>query len=75
VTIPQPPSLLAFFAVISQCQFISDLRYLDEDGRRFLSHAASCLPTESYSLAEWNDALNYLASMPPQKTVKLRNIY
>ena len=47
------------------CTYLSDLRYLDTKGRFRLAGAVEQIPPGDYSLAEWNDALDYLAGGAP----------
>ena len=47
------------------CTYLSDLRYLDTKGRFRLAGAVEQIPPGDYSLAEWNDALDYLAGGSP----------
>ena len=47
------------------CAYLSDLRYLDTKERFRLAGAVEQIPPGEYSLAEWNDALDYLAGGSP----------
>mgnify|MGYP006990638082 FL=1 len=47
------------------CTCLSDLRYLDTKARFRLAGAVEQIPPGDYSLAEWNDALDYLAGGAP----------
>lgn len=47
------------------CAYLSDLRYLDTEERFRLAGAVEQIPPGDYSLAEWNDALDYLAGGAP----------
>lgn len=47
------------------CTYLSDLRYLDTKARFRLAGAVEQIPPGDYSLAEWNDALDYLAGGEP----------
>ena len=47
------------------CAYLSDLRYLDTEERFRLAGAVEQIPPGDYSLAEWNDALDYLAGGSP----------
>ena len=47
------------------CAYLSDLRYLDTKGRFRLAGAVEQITPGEYSLAEWNDALDYLAGGSP----------
>ena len=44
--------------VLTQCAYISDLRVVNY--RIFISKAVCAIPTEDYSLKEWNDAVFYI---------------
>ncbi len=47
------------------CTYLSDLRYLDTKARFRLAGAVEQIAPGEYSLAEWNDALDYLAGGAP----------
>lgn len=47
------------------CAYLSDLRYLDTKERFYLAGAVEQIAPGEYSLAEWNDALDYLAGGAP----------
>lgn len=47
------------------CTYLSDLRYLDTEERFRLAGAVEQIAPGEYSLAEWNDALDYLAGGAP----------
>lgn len=47
------------------CDYLSDLRYLDTQGRFRLACALERIPTGYYNLTEWNDALDYLVGGGP----------
>ena len=47
------------------CTYLSDLRYLDTKARFRLAGAVEQIPPGDYSLAEWNDALDYLTGGAP----------
>lgn len=53
------------------CQYLSDLRFLDDEGKRQAAQWIQDTPPEAAALAEWNDALAYLAGEPPVQTVQL----
>ena len=50
--------LLDRLTVLTQCAYISDLRVVNY--RRSISKAVCAIPTEDYSLKEWNDAVFYI---------------
>ena len=47
------------------CTYLSDLRYLDTEERFRLAGAVEQIAPGEYSLAEWHDALDYLAGGAP----------
>ena len=57
--------LLEYLAYISGSKYLSDLHYLDRAGRNCIAQALENISSESVSLWEWNDALNYLAEAGP----------
>ena len=57
--------LLEYLAYISGSEYLSDLHYLDRAGRNRIAQALENISSESVSLWEWNDALNYLTGVGP----------
>jgi len=53
------------------CQYLSDLRFLSDEGKRQAAQWIHDTPPEAAALAEWNDALAYLTGEPPVQTVQL----
>ena len=53
------------------CQYLSDLRYLSDEGRARAAQRIHEIPPEAAALAEWNDALAYLAGGQPVQTAQL----
>lgn len=62
--------LLDALALIAGCGSVSDLRYLDGWQQEHLARALEKIPASVASLAEWNDALAYLARDSPQETAE-----
>jgi len=65
-----PASLLDVIAFELHCEYLSDLRFLSHDQCAVLVYRLAGLPAESVCLKEWNDALNYLTSAPPERTAQ-----
>ena len=61
-------SLLDALAVRIGCEYLSDLRFLDGVQQVRLVRALKKIGPEEASLAEWNDALQYLINEPPRQT-------
>lgn len=57
--------LLEYLAYISGSKYLSDLHYLDGIERNRIAQALENISSESVSLWEWNDALNYLTGVGP----------
>lgn len=53
-------SLLDLMAVQVQCEYLSDLRYLDDYKRSMLAQKLRVIPAEDEDIDDWNDALSYL---------------
>ena len=49
-------------------EYLSDLRYLDPDGRERLAEAVAGIPTGAAPLGDWNDALVYLTGAGVEDT-------
>ncbi len=62
--------LLEALSTQVNCCFLSDMKYLDELDRRRLACALEHIPPDSAKLKEWNDALEYLARLPPEETAQ-----
>ncbi len=54
----------------ANCQFLSDIKYLDELDRKRLAHILERIPPDAATLKEWNDALQYLTKQPPEKSAE-----
>ncbi len=61
-------SLLDAMAVQAGCEFLSDLRYIDDLQRFRLARTLEKVSPQSGTLFEWNDALEYLTGEPHQPT-------
>lgn len=59
-------SLLDLLTQQAGCEYMSDLFYMANEQRNRLSKAIKAIPTDAFSLREWNEALGYLAKLPPQ---------
>ena len=64
----QNQSLLDVLAERAGCTCLSDLRSIKKPKRQQLADKLERISPEDYSLAIWNDALNYLVSASPQKS-------
>ncbi len=53
-------SLLELLAVLMDCDFLSDLRFLDSTQRAALAEKLKRIPARVSNLHDWNDALQYL---------------
>lgn len=63
-------SLLDAMSLQMRCEYLSDLRYLNNEQQAFLAKAVEQLPPEEVDLQDWNDALEYMAHAPPERTAK-----
>ena len=61
-------SLVDYLAYMTHCEYVSDLKFMDDARRRHVCRALERIPVETYPLKEWNDALSYVAKRPPQTT-------
>ena len=62
--------LLDFLAYRAGYTVLSDLRHMDALERARMARALKDIPPEAAGLREWNDALDYLARLPPEETVQ-----
>lgn len=62
--------LLDVLLLISGCRNLSDLRCLDNWQQVHLARVLEKILPHAASLAGWNDALVYLARVPPQETAE-----
>ena len=68
-TMKERESLLDTLSGRMGCAYLSDLRFLAEWERVLLGRRILWgIPPEEADLAEWNDALEYLAGCGPEKT-------
>lgn len=52
----------------AHCEYLSDLRFLSNVQRMELRRTLERIRPETAALAEWNEALNYLANAPPAES-------
>ena len=62
--------LLEFLAYKAGCTYLSDLAAADSWQRMRLARVLELVPAGAASLREWNDALDYLAHVPPDQTAE-----
>lgn len=62
--------LLEKLARRMDCEYLSDLKYLQGAGRELLADTVRRLPAQEASVEEWNDALTYLTGQDPQSTAE-----
>lgn len=53
-------SLLDVMRILLGCAYLSDLRFLNGEQKRFLAQRLALIPADDADLPEWNDALEYL---------------
>lgn len=63
-------SLLDLLSIQMECEYLSDLRFLSQEQRRYLAHKLECLTPRDEDIREWNDALTYLTDAPPETTAR-----
>ena len=71
-------SLLDLMSIQMGCMYLSDLRFLSQEQRRYLAQKLDRLTPREEDVREWNDALAYLAAGPPEtsaQAAKERLIY
>lgn len=59
-------SLLDLIAIQMGCDDLSDLKFLTDAQRAALAHKLEFLTPREEDLNQWNDALVYLTSAPPE---------
>lgn len=55
-------SLLDLLSIQMKCEYLSDLRFLSPEQRRYLAQRLERLTPREEDVWEWNDALNYLTA-------------
>lgn len=63
-------SLLDLMSIQMGCMYLSDLRFLSPEQRRYLAQKLDCLTPRQEDIREWNDALDYLTGAPPEETAQ-----
>lgn len=65
-------SLLDYLAWRAGCDYLSDLRFLTSAQKLRLVHVLESVPAEAASLAQWRDALDYLAGQDAGGSIQCR---
>ena len=63
-------SLLDLMSIQMGCMYLSDLRFLSQEQRRYLAQKLDRLTPREEDVREWNDALSYLTNAPPETTAQ-----
>lgn len=63
-------SLLDLLSIQMGCMYLSDLRFLSPEQRRYLAHKLERMTPREEDVWEWNDALDYLTGAPPEDTAQ-----
>ena len=63
-------SLLDLLSIQMGCMYLSDLRFLSPEQRRYLAQRLDRLTPRQEDIREWNDALDYLTGEPPEDTAQ-----
>lgn len=63
-------SLLDLLAIQMGCMYLSDLRFLSLEQRRYLAQRLDRLTPREEDVRERNDALEYLTGAPPEDTAQ-----
>ncbi|HIS69968.1 MAG TPA: hypothetical protein IAA58_11470 [Candidatus Gallacutalibacter stercoravium] len=58
--------LLDYLAYAMGCEYLSDLRQLNNAQRAYLARVVGQIPHDAAALCDWNDALDYLAGAPQE---------
>lgn len=64
-------SLLDLLAIQMKCEYLSDLRFLSLEQRRYLAQKLDQLTPREEDVRRWNDALTYLTNAPPEATARV----
>ena len=63
-------SLLELLSIQMGCMYLSDLRFLSLEQRRYLAQKLDRLTPREEDVREWNDALGYLTGASPEETAQ-----
>lgn len=63
-------SLLDLMSIQMGCMYLSDLRFLSPEQRRYLARKLERLTPREEDTRDWNDALEYLTGSRPEPTVR-----
>ena len=63
-------SLLDLLSIQMKCEYLSDLRFLSPEQRRYLAQRLNRLTPREEDVRDWNEALAYLAKGPPENTAQ-----
>lgn len=63
-------SLLDLLSIQMKCEYLSDLRFLSQEQRRYLAQRLDRLTPREEDVREWNDALIYLTGASPEDTAQ-----
>lgn len=63
-------SLLDLMSIQMGCMYLSDLRFLSQEQRRYLAQKLDRLTPREENVREWNDALSYLTNAPPETSAQ-----
>lgn len=63
-------SLLDLLSIQMKCDYLSDLRFLPPEQRRYLAQKLERLTPREEDVRDWNDALTYLTGALPEETAQ-----
>ena len=63
-------SLLDLMSIQMGCMYLSDLRFLSPEQRRYLARKLERLTPREEDMQDWNDALEYLTGARPEQTAR-----